>query len=69
MTPDGILFLAALAIGLLLLLLWIFSKARANGGVVWGQTCIVVDRDNWLKAALIKNAVHTSVRNRTQLSV
>lgn len=67
MTPDGILFLAALAIAALCVLLWIFWKARANGGVAelpsflmfgwggaaWGQTCIVVDRADWSKAALI----------------
>lgn len=67
MTPDGILFLAALAIAALCVLMWIFWKARANGGVAelpsflmfgwggaaWGQTCIVVDRDDWSKAALI----------------
>ena len=67
MTPDGTLVLAALAIGVLLVLLWIFSKARANGGVAelpsilmfgwggaaWGQHTIVVDRDDWSKAALI----------------
>lgn len=67
MTPDGILFLATLAIAALCVLLWIFWKARANGGVAelpsflmfgwggaaWGQTCIVVDRADWSKAALI----------------
>jgi hypothetical protein len=67
MTPDGILVLAALAIGVLCVPLWIFSKARANGGVVflpswmmfgwggaaWGQACIVIDRSAWSKTALI----------------
>ena len=67
MTPDGILFLAALAIAALCVPLWIFWKARANGGVAelpsflmfgwggaaWGQHTIVVDRDDWSKAALI----------------
>ena len=67
LTLDGILFLAALAIVVLCVLLWIFSKARANGGVAelpsalmfgwggaaWGQTCIVIDKDAWSKDALI----------------
>ena len=67
MTPDGILFLAALAIGVLCVLLWIFAKARSNGGVAelpsflmfgwggaaWGQNVIVIDKDAWSKSALI----------------
>ena len=67
LTPDSILVLAALAIGVLCVFLWIFWKARANGGVAelpsmlmfgwggaaWGQHTIVVDRDDWSKAALI----------------
>ena len=66
-TSDGLLVVAALAVTALLVLLWIFWKARANGGVAelpsflmfgwggaaWGQTCIVVDRDDWSKTALI----------------
>ena len=67
MTPDGLIVLSALAIAALCVPLWIFSKARSNGGVAelpsilmfgwggaaWGQTCIVVDRGDWSKAALI----------------
>jgi len=69
MTPDGILFLCAISIGVLCVLLWIFRTAHGNDGVVflpswmmlgwggtaWGQTCIVVDRDAWSKAALIEH--------------
>lgn len=67
MTPDGILFLCVLAVSALCVPLWIFSKARGNGGVAelpsflmfgwggaaWGQTCIVIDRSAWSKSALI----------------
>jgi hypothetical protein len=67
MTPDGILFLAALAIGVLCVLLWIFRTAHGNDGVVflpswmmfgwggaaWGQHTIVIDRSTWSKTALI----------------
>lgn len=67
LTPDGLLVAAVLAIAALCVPLWIFWKARANGGVAelpsflmfgwggaaWGQTCIVVDRADWSKTALI----------------
>lgn len=67
MTPDGLLVAAALAVAVLCVPLWIFAKARRNGGVAelpsmlmfgwggaaWGQTCIVIDRSAWSKSALI----------------
>ena len=67
LTPDGLIVVAALAVAALCVPLWIFSKARSNGGIVylpswmmlgwggaaWGQTCIVIDRDTWKRGALI----------------
>lgn len=67
LTPDGLLVAAALAVAVLCVPLWIFWKARSNngvaelpsmlmfgwGGAAWGQTCIVVDRSDWSKTALI----------------
>lgn len=67
LTPDGLLVAAALAVAALCVPLWIMRKARNNGGIAelpsmlmfgwggaaWGQTCIVVDRSDWSKAALI----------------
>ena len=66
-TPDGQIVAAALAVAALCVPLWIFAKARRNGGVAelpsqlmfgwsgaaWGQSCIVIDRSTWSKAALI----------------
>ena len=67
LTNDGQIVAAVLAVAALCVPLWIFAKARSNGGIVylpswmmfgwggaaWGQTCIVVDRSDWSKAALI----------------
>ena len=66
-THDGLIVVAALFVAVLCVPLWIFWKARRNGGVAelpsflmfgwggaaWGQHTIVVDRDDWSKAALI----------------
>lgn len=66
-SDDIKLLSAVLAVAALCVPLWIFAKARRNGGVAelpsmlmfgwggaaWGQTCIVVDRSDWSKAALI----------------
>ncbi len=63
LTPDGQIVAAALAVAALCVPLWIFAKARRNGGVAelpsmlmfgWGgAACIVVDRSDWSKTALI----------------
>ena len=67
LTPDGLLVAAVLAVAALCVPLWIFAKARRNGGVAelpsglmfgwggaaWGQHCIVIDRSAWSKSALI----------------
>jgi hypothetical protein len=67
MRPDAQIVLALLAVAVLATVLWIFWKARRNGGVAelpsflmfgwggaaWGQTCIVIDRDTWKRGALI----------------
>jgi hypothetical protein len=67
LTPDGQIVAAVLAVAALCVPLWIFAKARRNGGVAelpsglmfgwggaaWGQSCIVIDRDTWHKGPLI----------------
>ena len=67
LTPDGQIVAAVLAVAALCVPLWIFAKARRNGGIVylpswmmfgwggaaWGQHCIVIDRNSWHKGPLI----------------
>ena len=67
LTPDGQIVAAVLVVAALCVPLWIFAKARRNGGVAelpsglmfgwggaaWGQSCIVIDRDTWHKGPLI----------------
>lgn len=66
-TPDGQIVAAVLAAAALCVPLWIFAKARRNGGVAelpsglmfgwggaaWGQNVIVIDKYAWSKPALI----------------
>ena len=67
MRDDAAFVISAVAIVVLCVPLWVFWKARRNGGIAelpsmlmfgwggaaWGQTCIVIDRDTWKRGALI----------------
>jgi hypothetical protein len=71
-TPDGILVVSAILIGILLTILWIFYKARTNngiaelpsflmfgwGGAAWSPNMIVIKKDAYNKPALIAHERH-----------
>lgn len=66
-TPDGIIVMCLIAVGVLFTFLWILIKARLNGGIAripsilmfgwdgaaWGPNIIVINRDYYNQKPLI----------------
>lgn len=78
-TPDGLMVLSAILIGILSTILWIFYKARGNdgvavlpsfllfgwGGAAWSPDVIVISESAYNKEALIAHERHHQKQQKT----